>query len=34
VEKIKQLADAMRKKLGDSLQEIEGTEIRLAGTIE
>lgn len=34
VEKIKQLADTMRKKLGDSLKEIEGTENRLAGTIE
>ena len=34
VEKIKQLADTMRKKLGDSLKEIDGTENRLAGTIE
>jgi len=34
VEKIKRLADSMRKKLGDSLKEIEGTENRLAGTIE
>ena len=34
VEKIKQLADTMRNKLGDSLREMEGTEIRPAGTIE
>ncbi|MGB5202965.1 sulfatase family protein [Eudoraea sp.] len=34
VEKIKQLADTMRNKLGDSLSEMEGTENRLAGTIE
>ena len=34
VEKIKQLADTMRNKLGDSLREMEGTENRLAGTIE
>ncbi|MGB5428179.1 hypothetical protein [Eudoraea sp.] len=34
VEKIKQLADTMRKKLGDSLKEMNGTENRPAGTIE
>ena len=34
VEKIKQLADTMRNKLGDSLREMEGTEIRPAGTLE
>jgi arylsulfatase len=34
VEEIEQLADAMRKKLGDSLKEIEGTDNRPAGTIE
>ena len=34
VEKIKQLADTMRKKLGDSLKEMNGTENRPAGAIE
>ncbi|MGB5387540.1 MAG: sulfatase, partial [Eudoraea sp.] len=34
VEKIKQLADTMRNKLGDSLKEMNGTENRPAGTIE
>ncbi|WP_299164430.1 sulfatase [uncultured Eudoraea sp.] len=34
VKKIKQLADTMRNKLGDSLREMEGTEIRPAGTLE
>lgn len=34
VEKIKQLANAMRYKLGDSLMELEGTENRPVGTIE
>ncbi|WP_297692783.1 sulfatase [uncultured Eudoraea sp.] len=34
VEEIEQLADAMRKKLGDSLKDIEGTDNRQAGTIE
>lgn len=34
VEKIKQLANAMRHKLGDSLIELEGTENRPVGTIE
>ena len=34
VEEIEHLADTMRKKLGDSLKDIEGTENRPAGTIE
>jgi arylsulfatase A-like enzyme len=34
VEKIEQLADNMRNKLGDSLREMEGTENRPAGTTE
>ena len=34
VEKIEQLADNMRNKLGDSLKGIEGTENRPAGTTE
>ena len=34
VEEIEQLADTMRKKLGDSLKDIEGTDNRPAGTIE
>lgn len=34
VEKIKELANAMRYKLGDSLIELEGTENRPVGTIE
>ena len=34
VQEIEQLADAMRKKLGDSLKDIEGTDNRPAGTIE
>ncbi|WP_019670594.1 sulfatase family protein [Eudoraea adriatica] len=34
VEEIEQLADSMRKKLGDSLKDMEGTDNRPAGSIE
>lgn len=34
VEEMEQLADLMRKKLGDSLKDMEGTDNRPAGTIE
>lgn len=34
VKEIEQLADSMRKKLGDSLKDMEGTDNRPAGTIE